>query len=79
MAGAALVALGGLLKATLANAASGGAVASSSGSTASSVVYNNDAYGEKTIEVEVTGTLVASGTQLQAVIENTNNRKQHTT
>ena len=79
VAGAALVALGGLLKATLANAASGGAVASSSGSTASSVVYNNDAYGEKTIEVEVTGTLVASGTQLQAVIENTNNRKQHTT
>lgn len=80
-AGVALVALGTAVKTGLSNIASGGY--SSSASVASSGYYgastSSTDYESRKIEIKVTGKLYASGNQLAAVIENENNRKNHTT
>lgn len=81
-AGVALVALGTALKASLSNIAGGnysasGSVASASSSTTSSSV--NTDFEQREMNIKVTGELRASGSQLEAVINNENNRKKHTT
>jgi len=79
-AGAALIAVGATAKAGLAALASSSSYSSSrtltSGSSSSSL--SND-YATSSMTVNVTGTLVASGSELIAVINNENNRKNHTT
>lgn len=76
-AGTALVALGAAVKAGMSNIAAGRSATASS-NVASSAVLSN--YSEMTdIKVEVTGTLVASGSQLVAVLNNEAKRKEHTT
>jgi len=78
-AGTALVALGYAVKTSLANVASGSysssAVASSTGSSYSSSTN----YGTSELTVNVTGTLVGEGSNLIAVINNTNKKSNHTT
>jgi len=80
-AGAALIALGVAVKVGMANIANGSgssgtaSVASATGSSNAST----NAYETQEIEVKVTGTLQASGSQLLAVINNENNRTNHTT
>jgi hypothetical protein len=81
-AGTALVALGMAVKSGLSNIASGGY--SSSASVATSGNYGSStslgtSFDEREVNVKVTGNLYASGNQLMAVIENENNRKNHTT
>ena len=81
-AGAALIAIGSALKTSLRNAASGSysastGVASSSYGRGSSSTSRE--YEDRTFNVQVTGTLQASGSQLVAVLNNENNRKSHTT
>jgi len=81
-AGVALVALGAAVKAGLSNVASGNYNTSSS--VASQASYATSAgssslYEQSNIQVEVTGTLRAQGSQLVAVINNENKRKDHTT
>lgn len=79
-AGTALVALGMAVKSGLSNIASGNYSSSNSVATSgygSSSVSN--AFETREVEVSVKGTLYASGNQLLAVIENENNRKNHTT
>jgi hypothetical protein len=81
-AGTALVALGMAVKSGLSNIASGSY--SSSASVATSGNYGSSAsvgtsFGEREMNIKVTGNLYASGNQLLAVIENENNRKNHTT
>lgn len=79
-AGIALVALGTAVKTGLSNIASGNYSSSNSVATSgygSSSVSN--AFETREVEVSVKGTLYASGNQLLAVIENENNRKNHTT
>lgn len=81
-AGTALVALGSAVKSGLSNIASGGY--SSSASVATSGNYGasssvTTAYETREVNVKVKGQLYASGNQLMAVIENENNRKNHTT
>ncbi len=80
-AGAALIAIGAALKTSLANAASGNY--SASASVASSSYGNKSSaskeYSTRELNVKVTGTLAASGSQLVAVINNEENRKSHTT
>lgn len=79
-AGSALVALGAAVKSFGRNVASASYGASSS--YASSSYSSNSSAGDymtKNITVEVTGTLMASGSQLVAVLNNENKRKQHTT
>lgn len=78
-AGAALVALGSAVKAGAANIAHG-----SSGYTSASVASSYgtsavDNYTTRDISVNVTGTLVANGSQLVAVLNNENKRKNLTT
>lgn len=79
--GAALIAIGAALKASLANAASGNY--SASASVASSSYGNKSSaskeYSTRELNVKVTGTLAASGSQLVAVLKNEDNRKSHTT
>lgn len=81
-AGTALVALGAAVKAGLSNIASGGY--SSSASVATSGNYGSSpsvstAFDTREMNIKVSGNLYASGNQLMAVIENENNRKNHTT
>lgn len=81
-AGTALVALGTAVKTGLSNIASGGY--SSSASVATSGNYGSSpsvstAFDTREMNIKVSGNLYASGNQLMAVIENENNRKNHTT
>lgn len=81
-AGTALVALGMAVKTGLSNIASGNY--SSSASVATSGNYGSStsfgtSFEEREVNIRVTGSLYASGNQLMAVIENENNRKNHTT
>lgn len=80
-AGTALVALGAAVKAGMSNIASGNY--SASASVATSGNYGSSTIGttfdEREIRIEVSGELYASGNQLMAVIENENNRRNHTT
>lgn len=81
-AGTALVALGMAVKSGLSNIASGSY--SSSASVATSGNYGSStsvgtAFGEREMNIKVSGKLYASGNQILAVIENENNRKNHTT
>lgn len=79
-AGAALVMLGNAVKAGLANASRGGGYTSAAVSSASSSGgYGSDNYQAREITVNVTGTLVGNGSQLVAVINNENKRKNLTT
>lgn len=80
-AGAALVAIGTALKTSLSNAASGNYSASSSVASSS---YDRGTsmsreYSSRELNVKVTGTLSASGSQLVAVLNNEENRRSHTT
>ena len=80
-AGAALVAIGTALKTSLSNAAKGNYSASSSVASSS---YGNSSsmareYSSRELNVKVTGTLAASGSQLVAVLNNEENRRSHTT
>ena len=82
-AGTALVALGTAVKTSLSNIASGGYSASASVATSanygSSTSHVSTAFDTRDMNIKVTGSLYASGNQLVAVIENENNRKNHTT
>ena len=81
-AGAALVALGSSVKAGLSNVANGNYSASSnvaSQASYTSAASSSSLYEQSNIHVEVTGTLRAQGSQLVAVINNENKRKNHTT
>lgn len=80
-AGAALIVAGAAVKAVASNMASsmGGAAATSSSSyVASSGSYGASGLTNSTLQVEVTGTLTANGSQLVAVLNNENNRKYYT-
>lgn len=81
-AGTALVALGMAVKSGLSNIASGGY--SSSTAVATSGNYGSStnvgmAFDQRELNIKVSGNLYASGNQLMAVIENENNRINHTT
>lgn len=80
-AGVALVALGTAVKTGLSNIASGnyssGNVATAGSYSSSSVV--NTAFDQRELNITVTGTLRAEGSQLTAVIEKEQLRKNHTT
>lgn len=79
-AGAALIAVGAAVKAVASNMASSmGSAATSGGYVASSAVGGNMGYSDRTLQVEVTGTLTANGSQLVAVLNNENTRKSYTT
>ena len=81
-AGVALVALGSAVKAGLSNVANGNYSASSnvaSQASYTSAASSSSLYEQSSIHVEVTGTLRAQGSQLVAVINNENKRKNHTT
>lgn len=81
-AGAVLVALGSAVKAGLSNVANGNYSASSnvaSQASYTSAASSSSLYEQSNIHVEVTGTLRAQGSQLVAVINNENKRKNHTT
>ena len=82
-AGVALVALGTAVKTGLSNIASGGYSSSASvapsGNYGSSTSHVSTAFDTRDMNIKVTGSLYASGNQLVAVIENENNRKNHTT
>lgn len=80
-AGTALVALGAAVKQGLSNVASRGTMSSAAVATSSggySSMMSND-YMMRSVDVKVTGTLKASGSNLVAVLNNEENRKQHTT
>lgn len=80
-AGTALVALGMAVKTGLSNIASGNYSASASVATSGNYGSSSTttSFDTREIEVKVTGNLYASGNQLLAVIENENNRRNHTT
>lgn len=81
-AGVTLVALGSAVKAGLSNVANGNYSASSnvaSQASYTSAASSSSLYEQSNIHVEVTGTLRAQGSQLVAVINNENKRKNHTT
>jgi len=79
-AGAALIAAGAAVKTIASNMASsmGGASSSSGYVASSSYGGGNGGYANSTLQVEVTGTLTANGSQLVAVLNNENNRKYYT-
>lgn len=81
-AGTALVALGSAVKAGLSNVATGGSY-SSSVNVATAGGYGSSTLGSdfetRSIDVEVHGTLRASGNELMTVIENESKRRNHTT
>lgn len=80
-AGVALVSLGAAVKQGMSNIASGnyssGNVATAGSYSSSSVV--NTAFDQRELNITVTGTLRAEGSQLTAVIEKEQLRKNHTT
>ena len=78
-AGAALVMLGSAIKGATANIAHGGNYSASSISSSYGATTYGDNYQARDISVNVTGTLVANGSQLVAVINNENKRKNLTT
>lgn len=81
-AGTALVALGMAVKSGLSNIASGNYSASASVATSGNYGSSTSvsaAFGEREMNIKVSGKLYASGNQILAVIENENNRKNHTT
>lgn len=81
-AGAALVALGSAVRRASSNLASGagsGGYSSAYSSSASSGGGSFGDYQAREMTVQVTGTIVASGSQLVAVIQNENKRKEYTT
>lgn len=77
-AGAALVALGAAVKAGLSNVASG---SYSSGYNVANSSYGSTGgdYETRELNVKVTGTMVADGSQLKAVLKSTDNRDSYTT
>ena len=80
-AGVALIALGTAVKTGLGNIANGNYSSTASVATAGNYGSSsvNTAFETREVEVKVSGNLYASGNQLMAVIENENNRKNHTT
>ncbi len=80
-AGVALVALGAMVKQVASNMSSsiGSGASSQSSYVASSGSYGAGGYSNSTLQVEVTGTLTANGSQLVAVLNNENNRTNYTT
>lgn len=81
MAGAALVALGSAVKAGLKNISSGNYSSSSNLASSNSAFggTSTSGYASSTINVNVTGKLVANGSTLAAVLESESNRKKATT
>lgn len=80
-AGAAMVALAATMKTVMSNAAAnwGGGYSTSVASSAyTSGAYGPSAFGRE-MNVKVTGTLTANGSQLVAVLNNENDRKNYTT
>ena len=78
-AGAALVGLGLAMKAGMAAIANGSSYTSASSASGGMSSYNSGNYTTRDITVNVTGTLVANGSQLVAVLNNENKRKSLTT
>lgn len=79
-AGAALIAAGAAVKTIASNMASSmGSGAGASSYVASSSYGGGGGYANSTLQVEVSGTLTANGSQLVAVLNNENNRKSYTT
>jgi hypothetical protein len=81
-AGTALVALGMAVKTGLSNIASGNYSASASVATSGNYGSSTNvgmAFDQRELNIKVSGNLYASGNQLMAVIENENNRINHTT
>ncbi|MBQ2178609.1 MAG: hypothetical protein II451_05720, partial [Oscillospiraceae bacterium] len=81
-AGAALVALGSAVKRASSNLANGAGSGGYSSAYSASASYGGGGVGDyqaREMTVQVTGTIVASGSQLVAVIQNENKRKEHTT
>ena len=78
-AGTALIALGAAVRAGLSNVASGNYSTSVASSSYSSTgTYGQTSFGRE-MEVKVSGTLTANGSQLVAVLNNENDRKNYTT
>ena len=77
-AGAALVALGAAVKAGLSNVASGNYSAGANVASGSYAYAGGD-YETRDVQVHVVGELKADGTQLKAVIANTDNQNSYTT
>lgn len=77
-AGAALIALGAAVKAGLSNVANGNYSAGANVAS-SAYSYGGGDYETREINVHVTGKLTADGDELNAVINNTNNRNGYTT
>ena len=78
-AGAALVALGAAVKAAASNIASGGGGGTMSAESYTRYSTSSNDYTSRDIDIKVSGKLVADGGTLVAVINNDNNRKNHTT
>ena len=80
-AGAGLIVLGAMVKQIASNMSSsiGSGASSQSSYVASSGSYGAGGYSNSTLQVEVTGTLTANGSQLVAVLNNENNRTNYTT
>jgi hypothetical protein len=81
-AGTALVALGMAVKTGLSNIASGNYSASASVATSGNYGSSTNvgmAFDQRELNIKVSGKLYASGNQIMAVIENENNRINHTT
>lgn len=78
-AGAALVALGAAVKAGLSNASTASASYGSSAVASSSYGSSAASNYERVVDVHVTGTLKANGTELVAVLNNEQNRRDFTT
>lgn len=81
-AGAALIAVGALVKAGLNSAiksVSGGGYSTSVASSAYTSNASNPSSFGREMEVKVTGTLTANGSQLVAVLNNEHNRNSYTT
>ena len=78
-AGVALVALGTMVKSSLANVASGGSYSAASNVASSSASAYSSEYEQREVTVNVTGTLEADGDQLVAVINNANKKSFYQT
>ena len=77
-AGAALIALGSAVKASLSSVANGDYSAAGGGYTGGySSSGGNNGYETREVEVNITGTLVANGDQLQAVLNNTHKKNYY--